>query len=47
MEEARRIDVVWQGSAVGEYDALAARATAKNLSIQDYIKALIRRALSG
>ena len=47
MEPVRRIDLMWRGAATAEYEGLKREAGKHTMSVQDYIKALIRKALSG
>lgn len=44
MQEERRVDVVWQGDEVRDYDAAKVAAAAEGISPADFIKSLIRRA---
>jgi len=45
MEHRRRVDLVWVGDEVKEYELLAAMAKQRGVSVQEYVKALIRRGL--
>lgn len=47
LEQRRRVDVAWTGPEVPEYETLQAAARESGLSIPDFVKALIRKALKG
>jgi hypothetical protein len=47
MQEERRLDVVWSGAETAEYDRLSGDAIRREQTPQDFIKALVRRYLSG
>jgi hypothetical protein len=46
MEQRRRVDLVWVGGEVEEYEGLAALANEKGMDVREYVKGLIRRRLS-
>ena len=43
MIEQRRVELVWQGQEVSHYDEIERRSKASALSIQDYIKSILRK----
>ena len=44
-EPVRRLDLMWRGDDVAEYDQLREEANASDASVPSFVKALIRRAL--
>lgn len=45
MQAIRRLDLIWQGSEAENYDRLKDDAKASGLSISEYVKAIINKAL--
>lgn len=43
MHDIRRVDLVWQGEEVVEYEAIADQATSENRTVADLLKELGRR----
>jgi hypothetical protein len=46
MDPVRRVDLMWQGDSVAEFDGIRREAEKRNLSVQTYIKALLSKARS-
>jgi hypothetical protein len=40
----RRLDIVWEGKEVGDFDAIADAAGEKDQPLPDFVKQVLRRA---
>ncbi len=47
MEDIRRLDLVWSGEEVKEYDKLRAKAEDVEAEIKEYVKSLVHEAVNG
>ena len=45
MKQLRRVDLLWQGKETEKYDKLKADAAEAGLSIPDFVKEVLRKAL--
>ncbi len=45
MKEIRRVDIVWQGKEVRDYEMIVKRANDEKMSLQDFLKELGRKHL--
>ena len=47
MQELRRLDLVWQGKQVSEYEDIAKMAFSQGTSLPEFIKAALRKIIEG
>lgn len=43
MQSVRRVDIVWQGDEVGDYEAISQQAMSKGMTVSEALKDLGRR----